>query len=34
MFELVKLLSLYKTNTMYIGFAKSARKVKGYPIVY
>ena len=34
MFELIKLLSLYKTNTMYIGFTKSAATVKGYPIFY
>ena len=34
MFELIKLLSLYKTNTMYIGFTKSAGTVKGYPIFY
>ena len=31
MFELIKLLSLYKTNTMYLGFTKSAGTVKGYP---
>ena len=28
MFELIKLLSLYKNNTMYIGFTKSAGTVK------
>ena len=32
MFELIKLLSLYETNTMYIGFTKSAGLIKGYPI--
>ena len=34
MFELIKLLSLHKTNTMYIGFTKSAGAIKGYPIFY
>ena len=34
MFELIKLLSLYKTNTMYIGFTKSAGTIKEYPIFY
>ena len=34
MFELIKLLSLYKTNAMYIGFTKPAGTVKGYPIFY
>ena len=32
MFELIKLLSLYETNTMYIGFTKTAGLIKGYPI--
>ena len=31
MFELIKLLSLYTTNTIYVGFTKSAVSVKGYP---
>ena len=34
MFQLIKLLSLYKTNTVYIGFTMSAGTVKGYPIFY
>ena len=34
MFKLIKLLSLYKTNTMYIGFTNSARTITGYPIFY
>ena len=31
MLELIKLLFLYKTNTMYIGFIKSTGTVKGVP---
>ena len=34
MFELIKLLSLYETNVMYIGFTKSAGTIKGYSIFY
>ena len=35
MLELIKLLFLYKTNTMYIGFIKSAGTVKGgTPLFY
>ena len=34
MFELIKLLSLYETNIMYIGFTKSAGTIKGYSIFY
>ena len=30
MSELIKLLSLYKTNNIYIGFTKSAGTVKGH----
>ena len=33
MFELIKLLFLYKTDTMYIGFTKSAGTVKGFETV-
>ena len=32
--KMFELLSLYKTNTMYIGFTNSTGTVKGYPIFY
>ena len=34
MFELIKLLSLYETNVMYIGFTKSTGTIRGYSIFY
>ena len=34
MFELIKLLFLYKTNTMYTGLTKSAETIRGNPIFY
>ena len=34
MFGLIKLLFLYKTNTMYTGLTKSAETIRGNPVFY